>query len=137
MRTLHKHDLRFHKISRDGSGKCDAFETENAENTVIGCLFKISAAEKAALDKAEGLGVGYREKEVTLVNESGETVKAMTYCATSIDASLSPYSWYLQHVVVGAKESKLPSSYVSRLESTESIEDANRERDTRERAISG
>ncbi len=135
MRTLHKHDLRFHKKSTDGSGKCDAFETENPANTVIGCLFKISATEKAALDKAEGLGFGYQEKEVILVDESGVPVRAMTYYAILVDESLTPYSWYLQHVVVGAKESNLPSVYVSHLESIQSIEDANHERDRRERAI--
>jgi hypothetical protein len=133
--TLHEHDLRFHKKGKDGSGKCDAFETGISEHAVIGCLFKISAAEKAALDKAEGVGFGYEEKEITLIDESGGAVRAMTYYATSVDDSLNPYSWYLQHVVVGATESNLPSGYVSRLVSTENIEDTNHERDTIERAI--
>ncbi len=132
---LHSHDLRFHKPGRDGSGKCDAFETGDASHCVMGSVFKIDPAEKARLDRAEGLGFGYGEKEVTVVDESGLKITAHTYYATKIDGSLRPYSWYLNHVIVGAIESSIPEVYLGRIRSIVSTEDPDPERDARERAI--
>lgn len=133
---LKEHDLRFHKISKkDGSGKCDAYFTRRHDDTVIGTLFEISPDEKISLDKAEGLGVGYEKKEVTLQSQAGDEVKAVTYYATKIDKSLNPYSWYLNHVLVGAKESELPTEYIEKIRATESTQDADKDRDARERAI--
>ena len=133
---LKAHDLRFHKISKkDGSGKCDAYFTNKANDIVMGTLFEISPDEKVTLDKAEGLGYGYNEKEVVLKSEAGDEVKAITYYATKIDKSFKPYSWYLNHVLIGAKESQLPIEYIDKIQSTESIEDKDKDRDARERAI--
>jgi len=133
--TLQNHDLRFHKKSKDGSAKCDAFQTGNSKDFVIGSLFKIDPVDKPSLDSAEGLGFGYDEKQVFLFKDSGENVEAVTYYAITIDETLKPYSWYLQHVVVGANESNCPSIYVSRIKATETVEDENQERDAKERAI--
>jgi gamma-glutamylcyclotransferase len=133
--TLQNHDLRFHKESTDGSGKCDAFQTGNFDDFVIGSLFKIDPADKPSLDSAEGLGFGYDEKRVSLVKDSGETVFALTYYAITINETLKPYSWYLQHVTIGAMESNCPTSYMSRIKATETMEDKNQERDAQERAI--
>ena len=135
--TLHSHDLRFHKESKDGSGKCDAFHTGHSADCVIGSLFEMDPADKPSLDAAEGLGSGYDEKRVSLVRDSGEIVAAMTYYATTIDEDLKPYSWYLRHVIVGANESNCPATYVRRIEATETIEDKNQQRDAGERAIHG
>ena len=59
---MRDHDLRFHKKSKDGSGKCDALETNNSEHFVIGVVFKISETDKSELDRKEGLGFEYEEK---------------------------------------------------------------------------
>jgi gamma-glutamylcyclotransferase len=133
--TLRNHDLRFHKKGTDGSGKCDAFQTGKSNDFVSGSLFKIDSVDKPSLDSAEGLGFGYDEKQVSLVKDSGENVAAFTYYATTINETLKPYSWYLQHVVVGAMESNCPSSYMPRIKATETVEDENQERDAKERAI--
>ena len=54
--------LRFHKRSIDGSAKCNAFYTGNNANVVWGVVFDILQAEKANLDRAEGLSPkGYRD----------------------------------------------------------------------------
>jgi gamma-glutamylcyclotransferase len=55
-------------------------------------VFNISAAEKKALDRAEGLGSGYNEKTVDLITPAGEHLKAITYYAdnTAIREGLSP-----------------------------------------------
>lgn len=113
MFTLVEHALRFQKWSRkDKSAKCDALFTGNPEDVVIGALFEIPRAEKRPLDKAEGLGFGYDEKRVTVTDALGNSVDAFTYCATSTDPSLLPHSWYVNHVIVGAKETGVPADYL-------------------------
>jgi hypothetical protein len=133
--TLRQHDLRFHKKGTDGSGKCDAFHTDDPNHFIVGSLYDINRDEKRSLDLVEGLGVGYAEKRVSLITESGETIEALTYYATMIDGSLRPYSWYLQHVLIGAVESGCPPDYVARISGIQAIEDTHRQRDARERAV--
>jgi AIG2 family protein len=132
---LEQHVLRFHKISDDGSGKCDAFQTENSDDSVIGSLFLMDPCEKPALDKVEGLGGGYEEKLVNVKNDVGEVVEAVTYYATRIDSALKPYSWYLNHVIVGAKEIEVPTHYLNDILSIKSIKDEDTIRDAEQRAI--
>jgi len=134
--ALREHELRFHKSGRDGSAKCDAFHTGRASDAVMGVLFDIDEAEKALLDAAEGLGYGYEEKYISVVSTGGEAVEAFTYMAIRIDASLMPYSWYVNHVLVGAREAALPADYIeARISAVRSVQDADEERDARERAI--
>jgi hypothetical protein len=133
--TLKNHQLRFNMSGIDGSGKCDAFETNNSEDKVIGALFEINRNEKVILDRAESLGSGYDEKFVFVENALGEIFEALIYCAIKIDPSLKPYSWYLNHVIVGAKETKLPTYYLAVIESVECIEDSDKSREAREHAI--
>ncbi|WP_440875002.1 gamma-glutamylcyclotransferase family protein [Thalassotalea sp. PLHSN55] len=133
--TLNKHQLRFHKASTDGSAKCDAYFTDNHTDQVIGALFEMDKSDKVFLDKAEGLGFGYDEKMVQVVNDDGEYVNALLYIATNINANLAPYSWYVNHVAIGAKETKLPTEQLNNILSTVSQEDKDLARDERERAI--
>ena len=132
---LKEHQLRFHKTSKDGSGKCDAFQTNNNRDMVIGALFEINDDEKEALDRAEGLGYGYDEKIVNVLNDSGMSFEALTYYATKMDSSLKPYSWYLNHVVIGAKEINIPAQYLDAIQSIECIEDPDENRDAKQRAM--
>ena len=129
------HSLRFHKCGRDGSGKCDAFVTNNAEDTVVGVLFTIDAHEKAHLDRIEGLGCGYEHKWVCVSDGSGLEYKAATYYASSMDGTLKPYSWYKHHVLVGARESGLPVDYINTIERVEHLDDPDSSRDRLERAV--
>lgn len=55
--------LTFDKVSRkDGSGKCDAEQTQNVNDRVYDVLYSVDKTEKQRLDDAEGLGNGYEEK---------------------------------------------------------------------------
>jgi len=126
--SLQQHRLRFHKKSQDGSGKCDACETNDAKHSVIGVIFDIDESDKPALDRKEGLGHGYDEKSVELVTYSGELLKAYTYYARLIDSTLKPYHWYKKHVLIGARENRLPENYIETIESIESIPDPMPER---------
>ncbi|MBT8148985.1 MAG: gamma-glutamylcyclotransferase [Gammaproteobacteria bacterium] len=134
--SLKGHDLRFHKSGRDGSGKCDAYFTSIEVDVIYGVLFEIDKNEKAALDKIEGLGLGYDEKEIMVTAHDGSLQKATTYVASIINANLKPYSWYMNHVLIGAQEASLPVVYVQqKIWSVEVIGDANKARDAEQRAI--
>ena len=133
--TLFNHDLRFHKVSTDGSGKCDAFETGNHEHAVIGVVYEISEAEKPVLDQKEGLGYGYNEKFVNVEMNSGEIIEAVTYYAIKIDPELKPYPWYKQHVLRGATEYGLPEVYIDCIDNIAVSDDPKPERHEEEMAI--
>ena len=100
-------------------------------------LFEINKDEKGILDTAESLGSGYDEKLVFVENNSGDIFEALIYCAIKIDPSSKPYSWYLNHVIIGAKETKVPTEYLAVIESVECIEDADINRDAKQRAMYG
>jgi hypothetical protein len=127
------HRLAFHKVSKDGSAKCDV--VPSGSDRVRGVLFEIDAAEKPILDRAEGLGDGYEQKTVDVLLPSAVSASAFTYFATNVDPGLQPYSWYKRHVLEGAREVRLPPDYIEILEQVDAIEDPNKEREARELAI--
>ncbi len=132
---LHSHDLRFHKTGRDGSGKCDAHYTNDQTDIVWGSVFTFEPHEKVGLDHAEGLGFEYDEKIVNVIDENNNAIDALMYYAINLDKIQRPYSWYKDHVLIGAKESNLAEHYISKITATESIEDLDISRDAKERAI--
>ena len=115
-RVLH-HVRRWHKRGRDGSGKCDiVFAGADSDDAVWGVLFRIADRERAALDRAEGLGIGYIETIVPVVTAAG-SCHAVTYQAKAgqTDAALRPFAWYKAHVLRGAREHGLPADCVAAL----------------------
>jgi len=133
---LKQHDLRFHKLGADGSGKCDAFLTGDRDDVIFGRLFEIDPSDKPLLDKAEGIGYGYNQKEVSVFRADGFSVDSVTYIAARIDRHIKPFSWYVNHVLVGAQETLIPEDYIhDKIVSIESKQDTDTERDTMECAI--
>lgn len=132
---LDGHRLTFHKVGADGSGKCDAYATGDPAHCVLGVVFDIAAAEKRALDRIEGLGVGYVEKVVRLLDADGANIEAFLYSAIHIDATLQPFGWYKAHVLAGARTHGLPADYVRWIESVPACDDPDLERAQRELAI--
>ena len=126
--TLSEHRLEFHKISRDGSGKCDAVHTAHRNDCVMGVVFAMSAPDKKELDRKECLGFGYEEKTVTVLLENGDRIKASTYYAVQTDAALNPWDWYKEHVLRGARENNLPHDYISLIEKIKSLPDPDMDR---------
>ena len=122
--TLFEHELRWHKVSKDGSGKCDVLPVRGTLAPVLGVIYEIAAAEKPQLDQAEGLGNGYEEKEVDVQTTNGPT-KASMYFATHIDPNFVPFTWYKALVVGGAREHGLPPHYVATLEAVAANADPN------------
>jgi len=132
---LPRHELRFDKVSnKDGSGKCHVVEVEESRN-VHGAVFQIAAEDEGKLDAAEGFGYGYDKKEVVVLCPQGNQISAFTYVATNIDPDLKPFSWYMRHVLEGAKALKLPGAHIKRLAAVEVIVDPDTDREKRELSI--
>ena len=145
--VLHNHCLTFHKYSKkDGSGKCTIECSES--DKVYGVLFKINKADECKLDKAEGAyGNGHYKKVTCKIKiwdskckeyKGGVTVCGVkTYQARPerIDRKLKPYSWYKQHVLVGAIEQKLPPHYIDYLIRIDADRDCDRKREACELSI--
>ena len=125
--ALPEHGLRFHKRSRDGSGKCNI--VAEAGETVHGVVFEVSSADLDALDEAEQQGRRYRRRSVT-VHGPETAVDAFAYVADPfyVDDALHPYEWYHALVLAGARQHNLPEAYVAQIEAVPTIPDPNRER---------
>ena len=128
-------DLRFHKVGQDGTAKCDAYRTGDPSNLVQGVVFRIDPGQLVSLDSIEGVGKGYDRRKVEVVSSGGAAVSAFTYVASHLDASLLPFSWYKQHVLVGAKAAGLSLDYIERIERVPELEDPDAKRRGRELRI--
>ena len=89
---------------------------------VWGVVYEIDRAEKAELDRIEGLGVGYREEEVSIATADGDC-RTWTYVAkpNKVDPALRPRPWYKAHVLRGAREHGLPPDYIRLIEAVETL----------------
>jgi gamma-glutamylcyclotransferase len=121
MAELRGYELRWHKRSKDGSGKCDVVKVEDAEAVVYGVLFAIARSEKGKLDRAEGLRKGYDEQQIE-VSQSGAMIPAQGYVATDTAAGLKPRTCYHGLVVAGAEEHSLPEDYVDVMRKVAAVE---------------
>lgn len=126
--------LTFDKVSRDGSGKCDAEVTGRETDRVYGVVFEIALADKVALNDAEGLGNGYANESVEVV-VGEERIEVEAYIATRKQPALRPYHWYKALTVAGALEHRLPKGYVEWLRTFESIDDPDEERQAKNEAL--
>ena len=111
---LEGHALRFHKRSKDGSGKANVIAA-GGEACVWGVVYEIAREELAVLDRCEG-GYERRAMEVELVNEG--RVVADVYVAKSgyVEPAMRPFGWYKRLVVDGARMHGLPEEYVAVIE---------------------
>jgi gamma-glutamylcyclotransferase len=129
---LAEHELRWHKVGRDGSAKCDIVACRREGAVVHGVLYALDPAEQASLDRAEGLGDGYELKPVLvrLASAGGSPVElaALAYGATRIDPLLLPFGWYRDLVVAGARQHRLPPAYVAGLASVRTLVDPDASR---------
>ncbi len=127
------HRLAFHKVGRDGSGKCDAASSRRREDRVHGVLYWFAPQHKTVLDEHEG--PGYTQQQVVVTRRDGTRHAAYLYSATEIDANLRPFAWYLEHVVRGACEHRLPRRYLASLLATVAVADSDPTRHAAELAI--
>ncbi len=132
---LKNHNLKFHKVGKDGSAKCDALHTGSDADVIEGVVFEVDFDEIKHLDRAEGLGEGYAKNDIEVSNISGDRLQAFTYVATDISDSLLPFSWYKNHVLVGAKNFGLSRRYIEKIERITAEEDPDKAREKMELAI--
>lgn len=127
--------LEFSKASKDGSGKATLVAAPGVR--LPGVVFEIDDSERAALDRHEGLGFGYRRENDFVVEgiAPGSAFLTNTYLATSSDAQLKPFDWYLATVIAGATYHEMDEAYITALRNTIFIEDAEMDRKTRVAAI--
>ena len=110
--------LLFNKRSKDKSGKANLIYTGD-KSLVWGVIFDISEDQKPILDKAEGLGKGYDEYKLIVINDLGEEIECVCYIATDekyLDNNLKPYDWYKEYCLIGAKQHNLPEDYILTLD---------------------
>ena len=127
--TLPGRTLRFHKRSKDGSGKCNLAPASEESASVHGVLFDFASDDLSALDEAEHRGYGYERRRVHPQTPNG-SVDAFAYVAQPayIDDALRPYDWYRALVTAGAHQHNLPSAYRNRIEATRSYPDPDTDR---------
>jgi gamma-glutamylcyclotransferase len=118
--------LRFHKRGQDGSSKCDIVP---CLETLFVAVYEINLADKPHLDKAESLGHGYLEKEIDIPDFG----TCFLYVAqdSHIDASLKPYGWYKELVLIGCSHHGFPAEYVDMIQRVPHVDDHDTQRHER------
>lgn len=119
--------LQFNKIGLDGSGKGNIEQTRHVEDVVWGCVFQLDQSEKALLDRAESLGIGYEHQYLRVLTPQGYTT-VYTYIAILKDDQLKPFHWYKAYIVQGALECGLPKPYIQKIKAVSSIADPDAQR---------
>ena len=110
--------LVFNKKSKDKSGKANLIYTGD-KSLVWGVIFDISEDQKPLLDKAEGLGRGYDDYKLIVINDLEQEIECVCYIATDekyLDNNLKPYDWYKEYCLIGAKQHNLPEEWILVLE---------------------
>ena len=115
------HVLRFHKLGGlDGTGKCDAFPSDDPGDRVWGALLRLTETQLARLDTIEG--PGYRRVAVGVTCDE-QLVEATMYLAKreTRDSCLRPLDSYKKMVLAGARELDLPADYIAAIEAVPSL----------------
>jgi len=131
---LKGYKLSFRKRSQDGSGKADVVPSRSPGASVWGVLYEVDAQDLERLDAGEK---GYRRRRAGVFLRNGRSARVWIYVSArnQRDESLHPYTWYKRFLVEGAKEHRLPKSYVAALEGIVAKQDPNLERDRRKRNL--
>ncbi|MBT8078767.1 MAG: hypothetical protein KJO31_09310 [Gammaproteobacteria bacterium] len=116
--------MKFNKTSHvDGTAKCGICVGRRGVHVAI---FEIATADKAVLDRIEGLGKGYNEYSF----QDSRFGRCFTYVADpfAIDDSLKPTDWYKEIVLLGCRSNNFPSEHILAIESIDAIQDPDERR---------
>jgi gamma-glutamylcyclotransferase (GGCT)/AIG2-like uncharacterized protein YtfP len=132
--ALNGYKLRFHKKSKDCSGKCNIVKASDSD-IVHGVIFDFNESQKGKLDEAEGKGNGYRDETMNLIIDD-DSCKCLIYLAEPgyIDEALIPYRWYYDLVLAGAEQNELPKDYIAGLKAIPFTEDPKPDREAKLKA---
>lgn len=123
---LRGYRLRFHKVGRDKSAKCNAWSTGERRDLVHGVVYRIARRDLLALDRAEDLGRGYRRLRVQVtLRGRRRIVNSYVALPEAIAEGLAPMDWYRGYVLRGARHQGLPGRYIRRLGMVPAVRDRN------------
>ncbi len=120
------HALNFTKTGKDFSGKATLFPQSGAHQ--YGVLFKINRDELSALDMAEGAGYRRDDDFCVIRHEDDAKIPVTTYLGTDLAQGLTPFDWYLNLIIAGARQHKLSDEQISSLQRTPYIVDTKANR---------
>lgn len=110
--------LAFNKRSNDGTSKANIVPAAGA--TVWGVVYRCSHDDLQKIDQYEGVEGGHYQRHAIRVQlDSGEERDAVTYVAgeRSLAAeSLKPSTEYLEKILTGARQHRLPDDYIRSIE---------------------
>lgn len=110
---LDNYELNFDKVARGGSGTGNIVTAKG--QVVHGVLYRLTEEQLKKLDRFEGVPEHYRRSEVNVVDEEGNKVSAQVYLARKVRRGLKPDRVYLQRILQGAEEHRLPAEYLEQL----------------------
>jgi hypothetical protein len=114
---LSNYELTFNKISNDGSGKANI--QSKGDEIVRGVIFEMDETDIKVLDAKE---IGYQRILIKVIDDRATNHDVYTYISDKINQGLKPTRKYLQYLISGAEEHKLPDDYQDLLKSFETIE---------------
>lgn len=126
------HALSFTKPGGDQSGKC-GIAAAGPGDYVLGVLYAMSVKDRLVLDEIEGVGHGYESKDIVVSaghapGQDAPPIHCFTYYPTLTAFDLSPFDWYKEFVVRGARENGFPDDYLQRLLAVSEREDPDQSR---------
>ncbi len=129
---LDGYKLFFHKVGKDGSGKCNIMKTGFAGDRVYGVIYELLEDEFIALDKEEDIQRGgYCRKQISVHSlEADSKVVVEAYFANFdfIDNEVLPFDWYRALILAGACHHKLPYGYVESIGNIATLVDSDQDR---------
>lgn len=117
------HRLVCDKVGRDGSAKANL--ERHPEALVWGALYDLPAGGLDLLDPFEG---GYARFEVGIQTPSETHIAAVTYVSEKRSDDRTPFDWYREMILDGARAHGLPADYLRALGALPSRPDPRRPR---------
>lgn len=110
---LGKHRLQFDGVSKLRNDYSVANVVESEKDIVWGGLFEISEKDLSALDMFEGYPKSYNRKELLVIDDNGKQYDAIVYFRKGMEIG-SPSPLYIDIVLKGAKDCRLPKEYIEK-----------------------
>ena len=101
--TLHNYKLIFGGWSRQWRGGVASIKPFRGER-VLGAIYEVSDADLKRLDKYEGYPDNSNRFKVTIVNEDGDAVEAVTYIKIRQSEEMQPSKEYLSVLQQGYRD---------------------------------
>jgi len=89
----------------------------SSDHVVHGVIWKLTPSDEAALDRYEGYRLGLYDKCYREILSGDQTVRTMVYIDHRNVKSGSSREYYLEGIIAGAVEQRLPVDYVQMLRS--------------------